>query len=124
GVGGAHPAHGTPRVDDAGPPAALMLEMRRLVVATAVIAAAVSGAVVAGASPAPGSLYTGPGPRPGPDVLYAPATAAPQLTNTGVWQAPPIMVSGATAYRDGEFLYQDFLYDDDGAAEVNDPQDQ
>ena len=56
------------------------------------------------------------GARPGPDVLYAPAPRAPQLENTGPWQAPPILVSGARAYRDGEFLYQDFLLDDYGAA--------
>jgi len=61
------------------------------------------------------SLYRGPAPRPGPDLLYAEPAVAPQLTNAGVWQAPPILVSGATAYRDGEFLYQDFLYDDHGA---------
>jgi C-terminal binding-module, SLH-like, of glucodextranase len=70
------------------------------------------------------SLYTGPGPRPGPDLLYSPATPAPQLTNAAPWQAPPILVSGATAYRDGEFLYQDFLYDDHGAGTgVFDPDD-
>ena len=40
---------------------------------------------------------------------------APQLQNAGNWSAPPILVSGASAYRDGEFLYQDFLYDDSGA---------
>ncbi len=69
------------------------------------------------------SLYTGAGPRPGPDILYAPAVTAPQLTNDGVWKAPPILVSGATAYRSGEFLYQDFLYDDHGAAGQTDPTD-
>ena len=61
------------------------------------------------------SLYQGPGPRPGPDLLYQPLADAPQLQNTGDWSAPPILVSGASAYRDGEFLYQDFLYDDSGA---------
>ena len=61
------------------------------------------------------------GHRPGPDVLYAPPPRAPQLENTGVWRADPILVSGATAYRAGEFLYQDFLYDDHGAAGVPDP---
>jgi hypothetical protein len=82
---------------------------------------AVAGAttfVLAAALPAgAASLYTGPGSRPGPDLLYErPATdTAPQLTNAGIWKAPPILVSGATAYRDGEFLYQDFLYDDHGA---------
>lgn len=69
------------------------------------------------------SLYTGTGPRPGPDILYRPLEVAPQLTNTGVWRAPPILVSGTTAYRDGEFLYQDFLYDDHGAREAPDPHD-
>jgi hypothetical protein len=44
------------------------------------------------------------GHRPGPDVLYAPAPRAPQLENTGPWTAAPILVSGASAYRDGEFL--------------------
>src|SRR5919197_3313163 len=74
---------------------------------------------------AQGSLYSGSGPRPGPDILYAPATTAPQLTNAGVWKAPPILVSGASAYRGGEYLYQDFLYDDRGAnggqRDPNDP---
>ena len=51
-------------------------------------------------------------PRPGPDILYRPLTNAPQLENTGVWKAAPIMISGASAYRNGEFVYQDFLYDD------------
>ncbi len=77
-------------------------------------------------SAAPGraaSLYTGPGPRPGPDVLYAGPANAPELQNTGIWKAPPILVSGASAYRDGEFLYQDFLYDDNGAASTADPHD-
>ncbi len=77
--------------------------------------------------PAPataGSLYDGPGPRPGPDILYADAPRAPQLENTGEWRAAPILVSGATAYRDGEFLYQDYLYDDHGARYVRDPDDE
>jgi hypothetical protein len=54
--------------------------------------------------------------RPGPEILYAPPAVAPQLENTGIWHASPILVSGASAYRDGEFLYQGFLYDDHGAA--------
>jgi hypothetical protein len=61
------------------------------------------------------SLYSGPGSRPGPDILYSRPATAPQLTNAGVWRAVPILVSGTTAYRRGEFLYQDFLYDDHGA---------
>ncbi len=82
-----------------------------------VIALGAASALVA-ASPARAdraSLHRGEGPRPGPAILYAPATVAPQLQNTGIWRARPILVSGATAYRDGEFLYQDFLYDDHGA---------
>src|SRR2546428_4145359 len=69
------------------------------------------------------SLYRGPDPRPGPDVLYAAPAVAPQLENVGVWSAAPILVSGASAYRAGEFLYQDFLYDDHGGAQQPDPGD-
>lgn len=69
------------------------------------------------------SLYSGPAPRPGPDLLYAAAPAAPQLQNTGIWHANPILISGASAYRRGEFLYQDFLYDDRGAKALSDPLD-
>jgi hypothetical protein len=61
------------------------------------------------------SLYAGPEPRPGPPILYAPPPRAPQLENTGIWEAAPILISGASAYRNGEFLYQDFLFDDHGA---------
>ncbi len=63
------------------------------------------------------------GARPGPDLLYAGPATAPQLENTGAWKAPPILVSGAEAYRNGEFLYQDFLYDDHGGAGTADPTD-
>jgi hypothetical protein len=70
------------------------------------------------------SLYSGPAPRPGPDILYAAPPRAPQLENTGIWRAHPILVSGASAYRRGEFLYQDFLYDDRGANVAPDPNDQ
>jgi pimeloyl-ACP methyl ester carboxylesterase len=61
--------------------------------------------------------FTVKGPvRAGPDILYAPPAISPQLSNTGIWKAPPILVSGVSAYRDGEFLYQDYLYDDRGAS--------
>jgi len=78
------------------------------------------------AGAAPGSLPdVASGHRPGPDILYAPPATAPQLTNAAPFAAPPILVSGATAYRNGEFLYQDFLYDDHGAdggqRDPNDP---
>jgi pimeloyl-ACP methyl ester carboxylesterase len=69
------------------------------------------------------SLYNGSAPRPGPDILYAAAPRAPQLENTGIWKARPILVSGASAYRRGEYLYQDFLYDDRGALLLPDPMD-
>src|SRR5712672_1819605 len=62
-----------------------------------------------------GSLYRGPGPRPGPEILYSSEPVAPQLQNVTPWSAKPTLVSGAEAYRAGEFLYQDFLYDDSGA---------
>src|SRR4051812_2455547 len=57
-------------------------------------------------------------PEGGPAVLHWPPATSLALENTGIWHAQPILVSGASAYRGGEFLYQDFLYDDhgDGAA--------
>jgi hypothetical protein len=61
------------------------------------------------------------GHRPGPDILYAKPAVAPQLENRGVWKAPPTLVSGTSAYRDGEWMYQDYLYDDHGALGVLDP---
>jgi hypothetical protein len=65
----------------------------------------------------------GTAPRPGPEVLYEPLAQAPQLENApgSGWRAKPILISGASAYRDGEFLYQGYLYDDHGAKEVPDP---
>ncbi len=60
------------------------------------------------------------GHRPGPDALYAAPPRAPQLENTGPWRARPILVSGAESYRGGEWVYQDFLYDDHGATGVPD----
>jgi pimeloyl-ACP methyl ester carboxylesterase len=61
------------------------------------------------------------GPRPGPDVLYARPATSPQLENDPPWKAQPILISGAAAYRDGEYLYQDYLYDDHGATGTSDP---
>jgi pimeloyl-ACP methyl ester carboxylesterase len=90
----------------------------RLLTALLAIVAAAVPATAGGAS-----LYSGPGPRPGPDLLYAKRPVAPQLTNRKPWRAKPILVSGTTSYRNGEFLYQDFLYDDSGAHLTDDPQD-
>lgn len=102
--------------------------MQRLLAAAGVLACALlvtaAQADAANRAGEVSSLYSGPGPRPGPDILYAAPATAPQLTNTGIWRAPSILVSGASAYRHGEFLYQDFLDDDHGATEQNDPQDQ
>src|SRR3954463_15835429 len=80
-------------------------------------------AVAATATAQGASLYSGPGPRPGPSLLYSKAAPAPQLSNAGIWKARPILVSGTTAYRRGEFLYQDYLYDDNGARQTPDPSD-
>ena len=88
--------------------------------AAAILASAVPAALAA-SSDLPG---VSSGARPGPDALYAPPPArVPQLENTGPWKAAPILVSGAQAYRDGEWLYQDFLLDDHGAAGGTDPND-
>jgi pimeloyl-ACP methyl ester carboxylesterase len=92
--------------------------------ALATAIAATAGGIAATAAPAPGPTPAAIGPeRPGPPILYAPAAKAPQLSNTGIWHAAPILISGASAYRGGEFLYQDYLYDDHGAHLSQDPAD-
>ncbi len=65
----------------------------------------------------------GPAPKPGPKILYAKPKTAPQLKNEGIWRAKPILISGTSAYRKGEFLYQDYIYDDMGAKGRFDPAD-
>src|SRR3954467_6879144 len=82
---------------------------------------AATAAPAAQAQQAPGLPQVASGHRPGPDALYAKPADAPQLDNAAPWKASPILVSGAQAYRDGEWLYQDFLYDDHGALGVPDP---
>jgi poly(3-hydroxybutyrate) depolymerase len=57
----------------------------------------------------------------GPDILHSALPTSPQLENTRNWNARPILVSGAEAYRKGEFLYQDFLYDDRALTYPDDP---
>ena len=54
-------------------------------------------------------------PRPGPDALYGDNPTPPQLENGPGWEADSLMVSGCDAYLDGEYLYQDYVYDDRGA---------
>jgi pimeloyl-ACP methyl ester carboxylesterase len=94
--------------------------MRRLA-----LASLAASAVLAAPALANSSLPTvSSGARPGPDLLYAPAPDAPQLQNAGVWKAKPILVSGAESYRNGEFLYQDYLFDDHGGfGGYDDPND-
>ena len=93
-----------------------MLMKRRWLSVLALLAA------VPAASQAGVALH-GPAPRPGPTSCTKPRPVAPQLTSRRPVGAKPILVSGATAYRKGEFLYQDFLYDDTGARLATDPND-
>ncbi|RBY88976.1 hypothetical protein DQ244_14410 [Blastococcus sp. TBT05-19] len=85
--------------------------------ALGVVAPTGASATGDGRDPAAGSLPAVPsGARPGPDVLYAPAPAAPQLENRDArFRAQPLLVSGQEAYVQGEYLYQDHLFDDYGA---------
>src|SRR3954447_5524811 len=84
---------------------------RALLVAAVALLAAAAPAFAQSSLPSVAS-----GHRPGPDALYGPLADAPQLQNVAPWKADPILVSGAQAYRGGEWLYQDFLYDDHGAS--------
>src|SRR3954447_10156781 len=93
-----------------------MGRMKKVVLATAAALAVFAPQALAGSLPSVGT-----GARPGPDVLYAPPAVAPQLQNDPPWKANPILISGAAAYRDGEYLYQDYLYDDHGATGTPDP---
>jgi hypothetical protein len=61
------------------------------------------------------SIATAAPVAPGPAVLNAPPPTAPQLENTGIWQAKPTMICDTSAYRAGEFLNQGCVYDDQGA---------
>jgi len=75
------------------------------------------GSVPTSSPTAPGGSGSGAstGPSPGPAAFYLPPATAPQLVNTGIWSAQPILVEGASSYRSGEYVYQGFLYDDHGA---------
>jgi hypothetical protein len=98
---------------------------RRTFVRSGALVAAVLLASCPSALAAPTDLPgVASGARPGPAALYEPPPArVPQLENTGPWRADPILVSGTQAYRDGEWLYQDFLLDDHGALGGSDPND-
>jgi hypothetical protein len=89
-------------------------------------AAALAGLGACGNSQEPGieatdakarAAATTPGvPAGGPDVLYAPPPDVPQLQNRDPrFRAPFEMVSGTERYVDGEYLYTDFIYDDEAA---------
>jgi hypothetical protein len=54
-------------------------------------------------------------PRIGPESLHGSNPTPPQLENGDGWSADPLLVSGCDAYVDGEYLYQDYVYDDHGA---------
>jgi hypothetical protein len=96
-----------------------------LSVAAATLATCLLAASGAGAARVSPSLppKEGSAPRPGPAVLYQPLAPAPQLENArgSGWHAAPILVSGASAYRKGEFVYQGYVYADHGAKGVTDP---
>jgi hypothetical protein len=97
-----------------------------LTAAASAAAVLVAGlAPAAPASAATSSLWRLPGsaPQPGPAILYQLPASSPQLENApgSGWAAQPLLVSGAGAYRQGEFVYQGYVYDDHGAKEVTDP---
>ena len=100
----------------------LYVGVRAVAVVCALVATLLVEAAPAHAQPARGDGLpaVSSGARPGPDALYLPPPRAPQLESTGVWQADPILISGTQAYRSGEWLYQDFLFDDHGATGVID----
>ncbi len=66
----------------------------------------------AGASSLPDGRF---GQRPGPPLLYREAPSAPELSVRAPFRAAPLLVSGTDAYRAGEYVYQDYLFDDHGA---------
>src|SRR5437660_7229953 len=93
-----------------------------------IVLSALMIAVLAAPATAPASTTSlwhlpGTAPQPGPAILYAPPAQAPALENAPglVWNAPPLLIPGASAYRAGEFTYQGYVYDDHGAKEVTDP---
>ena len=105
-----------PRVVTAGLPAALTAAL------LAATLAALTAALLAASNAEAGSLPSvKSGPRPGPPLLYAPPPDAPPLSVTAPFRADPLLVSGTDAYRDGEYLYQDYLFDDHGADSASGP---
>jgi hypothetical protein len=72
---------------------------------------------VASASPDHAARQAAQGvPAGGPAVLYAPPPTVPELQNRDSrFAAPYNLVSGTERYVDGEYLYTDFVYDDQDA---------
>ena len=93
--------------------------MRRLLIPVCI---ALLGIGVASAQAAPGQKGSLPsvdsGPLPGPPLLYKKPPKVPVLSVRAPWKAKPLLVSGTDAYRAGEYLYQDYLFDDFGANTV------
>ena len=85
-----------------------------------VLAVVATGAtlVVPAAATAASLPSVSSGERPGPPLLYAEAPNAPELSVKAPFSAAPLLISGSEAYRDGEYLYQDYLFDDRGADTV------
>jgi pimeloyl-ACP methyl ester carboxylesterase len=95
----------------------------RLALAALLLAALASPAPALAKKPSSLWRLKGTAPQPGPAILYAPLAGAAQLENApgSPWKASPILISGASAYRKGEFVYQGYVYDDHGAKETTDP---
>lgn len=98
---------------------------RNLLAAAAILALSGCGAALESAPVASTALEqkgrpaaaTTPGvPAGGPGVLYEAPPDVPQVQNRDKrFRAPFEMVSGTERYVDGEYLYTDFLYDDNAA---------
>ena len=93
-----------------------------LVAGTLAVLALSTGAGAAGSESSAVNGKTRGVPAGGPSVLYEPPPAAPQLQNRDpLFRAPYEMVSGTERYVDGEYLYTDFLYDDEDTTYPDDP---
>lgn len=97
---------------------------RRILQSLGVAGAGLAGIGTAGGTPRcapPGTEETGP--RPGPALLHSPQPVgqAHAGTNGSGWTASPLLISGTEAYVDGEYIYQDYVYDDNGANTTNAP---
>ena len=102
----------------ARPPAALLA---MVLAAALLLSGLVTSPADAQTPAAQGFPTVGSGHRPGPDALYLPPAQAPQLREHRCRGGPSrSLISGTVAYRSGEWLYQDFLFDDHGATGVID----